>query len=146
MLFSNVLGSYDYATDFASRIRKSYSSQSRAHLTVSTEWVLSQTNENCLCESSWPFTLGLYGSQCDDIIAASCVLLASNLLWAFANRLQLLNVHCMCLNIHVVHVQLTYACIHGQYLFHTHWHTCKLVIHILCSLFSEHERQLQRLK
>ena len=34
------------------------SSQSRAHLAVSTEWVLSQTNRSCLCESSSPFTVG----------------------------------------------------------------------------------------
>ena len=30
--------------------KKSYSGWSRAHLAVSSEWVLSQTNESCLCE------------------------------------------------------------------------------------------------
>ena len=51
-----------------SRIRKSYSGWSRAHLAVSIEWVLSQTNESCLCESSSPFTMGLNGSQYHYII------------------------------------------------------------------------------
>jgi len=46
-------------------IKKSYSSQSKAHLAVSTEWVSFQTNESCSCKSSSPFTMGLYGSLYD---------------------------------------------------------------------------------
>ena len=41
----------------ATTFRKSYSGRSRAHLAVSTAWVSSQTNESCLCKSSWPFTM-----------------------------------------------------------------------------------------
>ena len=52
----------------ASRIRKSYSDQSRAHLAASTEWVSSQTNERCLCKSISPFTMCLYGSPHDYVI------------------------------------------------------------------------------
>ena len=52
----------------ASSVRKSYSSWSRAHLAVSTEWVLSETNKSCLCKSISPFTMGLYGSPYDYII------------------------------------------------------------------------------
>ena len=33
-----------------------HTSQSRVHIAVSTEWVLSQTNKSCLCKSSLPFT------------------------------------------------------------------------------------------
>ena len=41
------------------------SGRSRAHLTVSTERVLFQTNKSCLCKSISPFTMGLYGSPYD---------------------------------------------------------------------------------
>ena len=52
----------------ASRIRKSYSGRSRAHLATSTEWVSSPTNKSCLCKSISPFTMGLYGSPYDYVI------------------------------------------------------------------------------
>ena len=47
--------------------------RSRAHLAVSTEWVLSQTNESCLCKSSSPFTMGLHGSQYDYVIHVALI-------------------------------------------------------------------------
>ena len=67
------------------RIVKCHNSWSRAHLAVSTEWVLSQTNENCLCESSSPFTMGLYGSPYDYLIlivliACGCHTLYNNII------------------------------------------------------------------
>ena len=63
---------------YASHIGKSYSSWSRAHLTVSTEWVLFETNKSCLCKSMSSFTMVPYGSLNDYIIhialiATSCV-------------------------------------------------------------------------
>ena len=62
--------------DFAHH--KCHSCRSRAHLSVSTEQVSSQTNESCLCKSISPFTMGLYGSPYDyvihvAIIATSCI-------------------------------------------------------------------------
>ena len=44
---------------------KCYSSRSGSHLAVSTEWVLPQTNETCLCKSSSPFTMGFYSCLYD---------------------------------------------------------------------------------
>ena len=55
------------------RVIKCHSGRSRAHLAVSTERVSSQTNESCLCKSSWPFTMGLYGSQYDYVIRVSLI-------------------------------------------------------------------------
>ena len=45
-----------------------YSSRSRAHLAVSTEWVLSQANGSCLCKSISSFTIDFYCSLYDYII------------------------------------------------------------------------------
>ena len=47
---------------------KCHGGWSRAHLTVSTERVLFQTNKSCLCKSISPFTMGHYGSQYDYVI------------------------------------------------------------------------------
>ena len=44
------------------RVIKCHISQSRAHLTVSTEQVLFQTSKSCLRKLISPFTIGLYGS------------------------------------------------------------------------------------
>ena len=67
---------------------KNYSGWSRAHLAIFTECVSSQTNKRCLCKSSWPFTLGLYGSQYDYVIHVALIgtahmslISASTLLW-----------------------------------------------------------------
>ena len=43
-------------------IRKSYSKQSRAHLAVSTEWILSKISEIWSCKSSSPFIYNLLSS------------------------------------------------------------------------------------
>ena len=59
----NFLWGFQRKHSNVSHIRKSHSGWSRAHLAVSTEWVLSQTNESCLWKSSPPFTMGLYGNQ-----------------------------------------------------------------------------------
>ena len=45
--------------------RKSYSSQFRAYLAGSTEWVSSQTSQSLLCKLISPSTMGLYGSPYD---------------------------------------------------------------------------------
>ena len=55
------------------KILHAYSGRSRAHLTVSTEWVSSQTNKSCLCKSSSPFTMGLYGSPYDYVIHVAII-------------------------------------------------------------------------
>ena len=55
-------------TQMPSHIRKSYSGWSRAHLTISTEWVSSQTNESFLSKLISLFTVGFYGSLYDYII------------------------------------------------------------------------------
>ena len=54
-------------------IIKCYRGWFRSHLAVSTESVSSQTNESCLCKLSWPFTMGLYGSQYHYIICVALI-------------------------------------------------------------------------
>ena len=53
--------------------RKYHSRRSRAHLAVSTERVLFQTNTGCLCKSISPFTMGLYGSPYDYVIHVALI-------------------------------------------------------------------------
>ena len=54
-------------------IIKCHSDRSRAHLAVSAEWVLFQTNESCLRKLSSPFTMGLYGSLYNCVIHVSLI-------------------------------------------------------------------------
>ena len=58
---------------FSLFLEKYNSGRSRAHLAAPTEWVLSQTNESCLCKLISPFTLGLYGSPHDYVIHAGII-------------------------------------------------------------------------
>ena len=80
-------------------VRKSYSSQSRAHLAVSTEQVSSQTNKSCLCKSSWPFTISLYGSQYDHVIHVALITIPCvSLITSFQPPLHVCNNDFLCIN------------------------------------------------
>ena len=46
---------------------------SRGHLAVSTKWFSSQTNENCLCKTSFTMGLCAYGSLYDYIILITLI-------------------------------------------------------------------------